>query len=115
MINCKYTKCFLSTDSKDISSFILRVILWIVIFSHGGQKLFWLWGWFGFEWTMWSFTDMWMPYIIALLVILWESLWSLALILWIATRFMAFGIFMVMAWAIFMVHLKFGFYIDWWR
>ena len=114
MLNYKCIKCFFSTDCKDISSFILRIALGIVIFAHGWQKLFWLWWGNGFDGTMWFFTEtMWLPYIVALLVILGESLWAIALILWFATRFMAFGIFVIMTWAMFMAHLKYWFYIDW--
>ncbi len=105
---------FFDTDDKDYGLLILRVTLWIVMFAHGWQKLFGLFWWNGFEWTMWFFTGvMWMPYIIALLVVLWESLWALAMIVWFKTRFMAFWILVIMIGAAFMAHLQYGFYIDW--
>ena len=114
-MRCKnIVRNFLNTDSKDYGIMITRIMLWIVTFAHGGQKLFGLWGWPGFEWVMWFFTtNVGLPYIIALLIVLWESLWALALIIGFMTRFMAFGIFLIMAWAIILVHWANGFYIDW--
>ena len=54
-----------------------------------------------------------LPWIIALLVVLGESLGALALLIGFASRFMAFGIFTIMIGAMFIAHLKFGFFIDW--
>ena len=102
---------FLDTDSKNYSALILRVALWIYIFAHGGQKLFGLFGWNGFDATMSFFTlKMWIPYILALLVIIWEWLGSIALILGFKTRFMAFSMVLILIWAIAMVHFKNWFY-----
>ncbi|QFR39359.1 DoxX family protein [Candidatus Gracilibacteria bacterium 28_42_T64] len=105
---------FFDTDDKDYGLLILRVTLGIVMFAHGGQKLFGLFGGNGFEGTMGFFTGvMGMPYIIALLVVLGESLGALAMIVGFKTRFMAFGILVIMIGAAFMAHLQYGFYIDW--
>lgn len=104
---------FFNTESRDFAAFITRVILGVVVFAHGGQKLFgWFW-WFGFDGTMSAFTWMWLPFIIALLVILWESLWSLALIIGFCTRFMALWIFIILTGAMIMAHAQYGFYINW--
>jgi putative oxidoreductase len=54
-----------------------------------------------------------MPVILAFLIIMGESLGSLALVLGFFGRFMAFGIFMIMMGAIFMVHLSNGFFMNW--
>ena len=83
------------------------------MFPHGAQKLFGMFGGNGFEATMGAFTGMGLPAIIALLVILGESLGAIALIVGFASRFMAFGIFVIMTGAMLMAHLQHGFFINW--
>lgn len=111
-MNCKnLLNKILDTDPKDYSLLILRIALWIFIFAHGWQKMFWLfWGnWF--DATMWFFTGkLWLPYIIAILVILWESFWAIVLMLWLKTRIMAFSMLIILIWAVYMVHWKNWFY-----
>ncbi len=98
----------------DISGFILRLILGAVFFPHGMQKLF---GWFGgngFSGTMGFFTDkMEIPAVFAFLAIMAESLGSVALIAGVLTRIAAFGIGTVMVVAVLMVHLPYGFFMNW--
>jgi putative oxidoreductase len=101
------------TDN-DISSLVLRLLLGIVFFPHGAQKVF---GWFGgpgFSGTMGMFTEkMGVPAFLAFLAILAESGGSLALISGFLTRVAAFGIACNMVVAIFMVHLPNGFFMNW--
>jgi len=105
---------FLSTSSSNYSAMIVRITLGLVILPHGLQKLLGMFGWNGFSGTMEYFTTgASLPWIIALLVILGESLGALALVLGFISRFMAFGIFVIMTWAMFMAHIKYGFFIDW--
>ena len=96
------------------SSLILRVMLGVVMFPHGAQKLL---GWFGgsgFTSTMGFFTDkMNIPWILAFLVIIAESLGAIALLLGFLTRLTAFGITCIMIGAIWMVHLPYGFFMNW--
>lgn len=103
----------LATDD-DISGFILRVLLGVVFFPHGMQKVF---GWFGgagFSGTMDAFsTKLGIPVVFALLAILAESLGSLGLIFGFLTRVAAFGITCVMVVAVFLLHLKHGFFMNW--
>ncbi len=69
----KYLDTILSS-SNSVAPFIARLTLAIVIFPHGAQKLFGWWGGFGFNGTMQFFTEnMGIPYILALVVILVES------------------------------------------
>jgi len=49
-------KKLIQTD-KDISSLVLRVLLGIVFFPHGAQKVFGWFGGFGFSGTMGFFTE----------------------------------------------------------
>ena len=69
---------------------VLRLTLGLVMFPHGAQKLLGWYGGFGFSGTMGFFTEtMHLPWIVALLVIVGESLGSLALLLGLLTRFAA--------------------------
>ena len=106
-------KKLFQTDN-DISSFVLRVLLGIVFFPHGAQKVF---GWFGgagFSGTMTAFTEkMGIPIILAFLAIMAESLGAVALITGLLTRIAAFGVFCNMTVAIFLVHLPKGFFMNW--
>jgi len=97
----------------DVSLLILRVVLGIVFFPHGAQKMLGWWGGGGFEGTMGYFTGQGVPYVLALLAILAEFLGSLGLIVGLLTRVAAFGITCVMVVAIFMVHLPNGFFMNW--
>ena len=106
-------KKIIQTDN-DISSLVLRVLLGVVFFPHGAQKVF---GWFGgagVSGTMGFFTaNMGMPSIFALLAIAAEFLGPLGLLSGLLTRIAAFGIFCNMTVAIFMVHLPYGFFMNW--
>jgi putative oxidoreductase len=108
----KLIEKLINTDN-DISLLLARVTLGAVMFAHGGQKLFGLFGGNGFSGTLNYFISTGMPAILAILVILGESLGSLALIAGFFSRFMAFSIGLIMAGAIFMVHLPNGFYMNW--
>ena len=106
-------KKIIRTDN-DFASLILRLLLGIVFFPHGMQKIF---GWFGgpgFNGAMEIFTvKMGIPVVFAFLAILAESAGALGLILGLLTRVAAFGIAMNMVVAIFMIHYKFGFFMNW--
>lgn len=106
-------KKLIQTD-KDISSLVLRVLLGIVFFPHGAQKVFGWFGGFGFSGTMGFFTGkMGIPVIFAFLAIMAEFLGPLGLLSGFLTRIAAFGIACNMTVAIFMVHLPNGFFMNW--
>jgi putative oxidoreductase len=89
-------------------------MLGIVMFPHGAQKLLGWFGGFGFSGTMGAFTEqMGIPWIIALLVIIGESLGAIGLILGFLTRFTAFGMTCIMVGAIWLVHWPNGFFMNW--
>jgi putative oxidoreductase len=106
-------KALLQTDDS-WSGLILRVMLGVVMFPHGAQKVF---GWFGgngFSGTMGFFiTQLNIPAVVAFLVIMAESVGAVMLIVGFVTRFAAFGIFCVMLGAIWLVHLPNGFFMNW--
>ena len=103
-----------SFGNENINNLIIRVILGIVVFPHGAQKLL---GWFGgdrLEGTLGFFTDkLGVPLFIAILIILGESLEALGLITGFLTRFCAMGILMIMTEAIIMSHPANGFFTNW--
>jgi len=106
-------KKLMQTD-EDISSLALRVLLGIVFFPHGAQKVFGWFGGFGFSGTMEFFTGkMGIPAIFAFLAIMAEFLGPLGLLFGFLTRIAAFGIACNMTVAIFMVHLPNGFFMNW--
>jgi putative oxidoreductase len=105
---------FLSTDETNSALLVQRVLLGIVFFPHGAQKLLGWFGGFGFSDTMGFFTTQaGLPWIIAFLVIMGESFGSLMLVAGLLTRLAALGISAVMLGAIFTVHLQHGFFMNW--
>jgi putative oxidoreductase len=103
---------FLTDDSW--TGLILRLTLGLVMFPHGAQKLLGWYGGFGFDGTIGFFTQqMGMPWLIAFLVIMGESLGSVALLAGLLTRFTAASTGVIMLGAITMVHLPHGFFMNW--
>ncbi len=106
-------KKLLHTDD-DKSSLVLRVMLALVFFPHGAQKVLGWFGGHGLEGTIQFFTtQMGVPTVLALLVIGGEFLGSIGLLFGAVTRFAAFGIASIMTGAIFIVHLSNGFFMNW--
>jgi putative oxidoreductase len=102
-------------DTKnDLSGTVLRLLLGIVIFPHGAQKLL---GWFGgagFGAAMEMFTTrLHIPSIFAFLPILVESVGAVALLTGFGTRIASLGIAIDMIVAVILVHLKNGFFMNW--
>ena len=96
-------KLFQTND--DAALLVLRLLLGIVFFPHGMQKLFGLFGGPGFSGMMGMFTDkMGIPAVFAFLAIMAEGLGSLGLLTGLLTRVAAFGIAVEMAVAVYMVH-----------
>lgn len=93
---------------------LLRLVLGVVMFAHGAQKML---GWFGgngFEGTMQFFTGpMGIPAPLAFLAICAEFFGGIGLILGFLTRIAALGIFCVMLVAALKVHLPFGLFMNW--
>lgn len=96
------------------SGLVLRLGLGIVMFPHGMQKLLGWFGGHGFAGTYQQFTEgMHFPAVVAVLVILAESLGSIGLIVGCLTRIAAFGILCNMIGAIALVHWRNGFFMNW--
>jgi putative oxidoreductase len=103
----------LKTDN-DLSIFIIRITLGIIIFAHGAQKLLGIWGGHGSEWTVEAWSQWWsIPPFLTYSVIFVESFGALLLIFGVLTRIWALLIGLIMLVAIWLVHLKWGFYMNW--
>src|SRR5216683_209772 len=103
----------LATDDSTATA-TLRLVLGVVFFAHGAQKML---GWFGgpgFSGSMGLFTGyLHIPAPFAFLAIAAEFFGGLGLILGFVTRIAAFGIAMNMVVAIALVHSSFGFFMNW--
>jgi len=108
-------KKLLQTDDS-VGLFLVRVFLGIVMFPHGAQKLL---GWFGGHgpaWTMDFFTkQLGIPAPLVVLVIVAESFGALGLIVGFLGRISAFGTLCVMLGAVYTIHLRNGFFMDWYN
>jgi putative oxidoreductase len=98
----------------DTTLFFQRIVLALVLGAHGVQKAFGWFGGFGFDGTMKFFTEaLGVPALLALLIVLGETLGAVGLIAGAGTRIAAFGATATMLGAIALVHWPFGFYMNW--
>jgi putative oxidoreductase len=103
----------IATDN-DGATTILRLMLGVIFFGHGAQKMLGWFGGYGFTGTMGFFTGMLhIPAVFAFLAIAAEFFGGLGLIFGVLTRVAAFGIFCNMIMAVAMVHAQFGFWMNW--
>jgi putative oxidoreductase len=105
-------KLFQTND--DVALLVLRIMLGLVFFPHGMQKLTTMFGGYGFEGTMGFFTGkLGVPAVFAFLAIMAEGLGWMGLVSGFLTRIAAFGIGMNMAVAVYMIHWHNGFFMNW--
>src|SRR5579864_8916005 len=106
-------KKILSTPN-DFTLTVLRLVMGIVFFAHGAQKLLGWFGGYGFHGTMGFFTaKMGIPAPLAFLAICAEFFGGLGLIFGLLSRIAAFGIICNMLVAIALVHHANGFFMNW--
>ena len=92
----------------------IRLVLGIVVFGHGAQKLFGWFGGYGFDGTMEYFTQtIGIPYFLGVLIILAESLGMIALIFGLFGRYIAASLIVIMTGAIYFDHSQNGFFMNW--
>jgi putative oxidoreductase len=104
----------LVTTNEALNPVILRLFLGLVMLPHGLQKTIGSFGGYGFSGTMGFFTDtLGLPWLVALLVILGESLGAIGLITGTISRFCAAGLVLIMSGAIAMAHWQHGFFMNW--
>jgi putative oxidoreductase len=105
-------RLFQTPDDKIMT--LLRLVLGVIFFAHGSQKMLGWFGGYGFKATMEFFTKTaHIPAVFAFLAIAAEFFGGLGLILGLLTRIAAFGITVNMLVAIFAVHLPNGLFMNW--
>jgi putative oxidoreductase len=93
---------------------VQRLVVAVVMFAHGAQKLFGWFGGYGFNATMNYFTQR--AHIaapLAFLDILAESVGAFLLFFGLGSRIMSLAISVIMVVAVLMVHIHNGFFMDW--
>jgi putative oxidoreductase len=104
----------LFATSNDLTLTLLRLVLGVVFFAHGAQKMLGWFGGYGFHGTMGFFTQqMGIPAPLAFLAICAEFFGGLGLILGLLSRIAAFGIICNMLVAVVTVHHVNGFFMNW--
>jgi putative oxidoreductase len=103
----------IATDN-DAATAVLRLVLGVIFFAHGAQKMLGWFGGYGFTGTMGFFTGvMHIPAPFAFLAIAAEFFGGLGLIFGLLTRVASFGIFCNMVMAVAIVHRQFGLFMNW--
>jgi putative oxidoreductase len=101
-----------TSDDKVLT--LLRLVLAIVVFPHGAQKVLGWFGGFGFAGTYGFLTQqMHIPAALAILVFAAEFLAPIALFFGFLGRVAAFGIAVDFTVVVSLVHLKNGFFMNW--
>jgi putative oxidoreductase len=104
----------LLATSDDWTLTLLRLVMGVIFFAHGAQKVLGWFGGYGFSGTMGYFTNVaHIPAPFAFLAICAEFLGGLGLLLGALGRIAAFGIACNMVVAIMMVHHNFGLFMNW--
>jgi putative oxidoreductase len=92
---------------------VIRVVLGVIFFAHGAQKVLGWFGGYGLKGTTGYFTSIGLPLPIAYLVCFFEFLGGIGLVLGLLTRPAAVAVAIVMVGAIAKVHWPNGFFINW--
>ena len=93
---------------------IARIVLGIIFFAHGAQKMLGWYGGPGLASTMRTLTEhLHLPSTLAFLVIAGELFGGIGLIVGLFSRIAAFVIVLTMVGAIATVHFRFGFFLNW--
>jgi putative oxidoreductase len=103
----------LLTTSDECTLAMLRLVLGVVFFAHGAQKMLGWFGGYGFSGTMGYFTHSGIPAPLAFLAIAAEFFGGIGLLVGFLSRVAAFGIVVNMVVAVLRVHLPIGFFMNW--
>ncbi len=104
----------LLSTPNDFTLTVVRLVLGIVFFAHGAQKMLGWFGGYGFTGTMGFFIHkMGIPAPLAFLAICAEFFGGLGLIVGLLSRIAAFGLTVNMLVAILTVHAHNGFFMNW--
>ncbi len=104
------------TTSQDGLLAFLRIVLSIIMFAHGAQKML---GWFGGHGPVWT-VEMWEKWFgfspaITWLVIIGEFVAPILLLIGFLSRIMASILVLIILGAVYIVHLNWGFYMNWYN
>lgn len=104
----------LSQESIALGLLILRVILGVVFFAHGAQKVLGWFGGYGLKGTVGYFKNaLHIPTPIGYIGAFTEFLGGLALIAGLETRLAGLGLVIMMLVATYKAHWKIGFFMNW--
>src|SRR5882724_6565002 len=103
----------LISTSDDVALTTLRLVLGVVFFAHGAQKLLGWFGGFGYQGTMAAMNQAGVSTPLLWLIIAIEFFGGLGLIFGFLTRIPAFGGVVLMIGAIVMFHFRNGFFMNW--
>ncbi len=99
---------FLYKTDGNVAGLIARVFLGVVILPHGFPKLL------TFEQTVNGLmSGALLPYYVAVLVVIGESVGAFSLIIGFMSRFCAASMIVIMVGAVQLFHLKHGFFMNW--
>jgi len=91
----------------------LRIVVGSVMFAHGAQKVLGWYGGNGLDASMQGFTSMGIPPPLAVIAIFTEFFGAIALIAGLLGRIAALGLAIEMVVAVLLVHLRYGFFMNW--
>jgi putative oxidoreductase len=103
----------LFSTSNDFTFTLARLVLGLVFFAHGAQKMLGWFGGYGFHGTMGFFTQMGIPAPLAFLAICAEFFGGLGLLVGFLSRIAALGIITNMLVAVVTVHRVNGLFMNW--
>ncbi len=92
---------------------VVRVVLGVIFFAHGAQKVLGWFGGYGLQGTTKYLTSQGLPLSVAYLVCFFEFLGGIGLVLGLLTRLAALAVVVVMIGAIAKVHWANGFFLNW--
>lgn len=104
----------LTATHADWTVGVVRIVLGLVFFAHGAQKMLGWYGGPGLARSMRTFTeDLHLPSTLSFLVIAGEFLGGIGLIVGLFGRLAALVIVLIMLGAVATVHFRFGFFLNW--
>ena len=104
---------YTSFDQISVGLFLLRVLLGVVFFAHGAQKVLGWFGGYGLAGTVGYFKNVVkMPTLLAYLGPFVEFVGGIALVFGLFTKFAAIGILIMMIVATLKVHFPSGFFLS---
>ena len=105
-------EALLATSSSSAIT-VVRVVLGVIFFAHGSQKVLGWFGGYGLKGTTDYFVSTGLPRFVAYLVCFFEFLGGLGLLFGFLTRLAALAVIVVMVGAIAKVHWPNGFFLNW--